>query len=100
MSGGTHYAKETSGQAGAHFIKEFEALWLRQGGETELPCAQSLALGEIAGLIPHLMLLEAHAAQGERFRTRLVGAQHRCVEKVIHAGYILDDVDACYADRG
>ena len=62
-------AQEINGQAGAHVIKEFEALWLRQGGETELPCAQSLAPGEIAGLMPHLMLLEADAAQGERFRT-------------------------------
>jgi hypothetical protein len=92
-------AQEINGQAGAHVIKEFEALWLRQGGETELPCAQSLAPGEIAGLMPHLMLLEADAAQGERFRTRLVGAQHRYVEKGIHAGDMLDDVDASHAER-
>jgi len=92
-------AQEINGQAGAHVIKEFEALWLRQGGETELPCAQSLAPGEIAGLMPHLMLLEADAAQGERFRTRLVGAQHRYVEKGVHAGDMLDDVDASHAER-
>jgi hypothetical protein len=92
-------AQEINDQAGAHVIKEFEALWLRQGGETELPCAQSLAPGGIAGLMPHLMLLKADAAQGEPFRTRLVGAQHRYVAKGVHAGDMLDDVDASHAER-
>ena len=52
-------------------------------------------LGKIAGL----MLLEADGAQGERFRTRLFGAQYRYVEKVVHAGDMLDDVDAPHAER-
>jgi len=32
-------AQDANGQAGAHIVKEPEALWLWQGGETELPCA-------------------------------------------------------------
>lgn len=92
-------AREYENEAGINVIKEFEALWLREAGETELPCAQSLAPGEIAGIMPHLMLLEADEAEQPRFRTRLVGAQHRYVEKAVHAGDILDDVDAPHAER-
>jgi hypothetical protein len=92
-------AYEADQNAGAQVIKEFEALWLRQAGESELPCAQSVAPGEIAGLMPHLMLLEASGAAGEQFRTRPVGAQHRYVEKAVQAGDILDDVDAPHAER-
>ena len=91
-------AQEINGQAGARVTKEFEALWLRQAGEAELPCTQSVAPGGIAGLMPHLMLLEADDAQDDRFRTRLVGAQHRYVEKSIHAGDMLNDVDASHAE--
>lgn len=86
-------------EAGAGVIKEFESLWLRQAGETDLPSAQSVLPSEIAGLMPHLMLLEVDGSDDPRYRTRLVGAQHRYVERAVHAGDILNDVDVSHTER-
>jgi len=50
--------------------------------------------------MPHLMLLEAVEAEaGAGFRARLVGAEHQQVAARMHAGDLLDEIDADHAER-
>ena len=63
-------------------IQEFEQVWLAQAEGASIPSAQQISPGQIAGLMPHLMLLEVVPDSAEpHFRTRLIGAAHRQVPR-------------------
>lgn len=93
------YDGQTSDEADS-VIEEFEQVWRAQSDGKSIPSAQSIDPGEIARLMPHLMLLEV-VSGGIRphFRTRLVGAEHREAAGVLHAGDILDEIDREHAER-
>ena len=81
-------------------IQEFEQVWLAQAEGASIPSAQQISPGQIAGLMPHLMLLEVVPDSAEpHFRTRLIGAAHRQVAQKLRAGDLLDEFDADHADR-
>ena len=90
-----------STDAGAsNVIQEFEGVWRAQCAEGRIPSAQDIEPSSIARLMPHLMVLEVCNAQGAaHMKTRLVGSAHRQVAASLHAGEILDDVDAAHAER-
>ncbi len=81
-------------------IKEFEQVWQAEAAARGIPSAQAIDPTAFARLMPHMMLLEVVSGEGEqRFRTRLVGAEHREVARGLHAGDILDEIDAQHAER-
>lgn len=81
-------------------IEEFAELWQARSADAAIPSAQTINPCEIARLMPHLMLLEVvDGAEQAQFRARLVGSEHRNAVDAVHAGQILDEIDAEHARR-
>lgn len=81
-------------------IEEFEAVWLAQARDVGIPSAQRINPGEIARLMPHVMLLEVEPeGNNTHFRTRLVGARHRSLMQDLKPGDLLDDCDGPHTER-
>ena len=81
-------------------IQEFESVWRSQWDGKRIPSAQYIDPSAIARLMPHLMVLEVCGeASAGPLKTRLVGSAHRKIADSLHAGDILDEVDAAHADR-